>query len=147
MQHLWSVATWEIETSEDDPTSGKRIGAPVTEYSVAIKGKRKDFDGHSEPEEVPLPRELYLLTAWYVHDFLDKMHISFTDPNGRELWYNEPRLRSRGISTKAIHVIPIWRLWYSVDGLYSFTFQFSNDDGRSSETGSFRIVLNRTRRI
>ncbi len=146
MQHLWSAATWEIETSEDDPTSAKRIGEPVSEHYLQIGGRKTKAKRLGYFWEVPLPSALYLLTAWYVHDFLDKLRISFTDPNGRELWYTEPTPPSKGISTKAVHVIPIWHLWYSVDGLYRFSFQFSNDDGRSSEEGSFRIVLNRSGR-
>ena len=145
MQHLWSTATWELqedELSQDEST----IGLPVTILSLDIPGKRKTSRSRPPVRKVALERDLYLLTAWYVHDFLDKLHISLTDPNGRELWYTEPKPTSKGISTRAVHIIPIGQLWYSVDGLYEFTFQFSNDEGRSSEKGSFRIVLNSTGR-
>lgn len=145
MQHLWSAATWELHVNEES-SEESTIGVPVTILSLDIPEKRKLSQSLTPEYEVALDRDLYLLTAWYVHDFLDKLHISFTDPNGRELWYNEPKSRMKGISTRAVHIIPIGHLWYSVDGLYKFTFHFSNNDGRSSEKGSFRIVLNRTRR-
>lgn len=146
MQHLWSVATWEIETGEADPTSVKRISAPLTEYSVVVKRKRDDLGRNSEQVEVPLPRDLYLLTAWYVHDFLDVLNIRFTDPEGQPLWNGTPRSPYQGvISTRALHVIPIRDLWYTIDGVYKFSFYFSNDDGAKSEEGHFKIVLNRRR--
>ncbi len=146
MQHLWSVATWEIETSADDPTSAERIGAPITEYSVVVKGKRDEFERNSESIEIPLTRDLYLLTAWYVHDFLDVLNIRFSDPEGQQLWYSTPRSPYSGvISTRALHVIPISDLWYTIDGVYKFSFYFSNDDGDKSEEGNFKIVLNRRR--
>ena len=132
----------ENENSSDEST----IGVPVTILSLDILERYILSQSPVTVYRVPLARDMYLIAAWYVHDFLDKLHISFTDPNGRELWYNEPKLRSKGISTRALHIIPIGHLWYSVDGVYKFTFHFSNDDGRSSEKGSFGIVLNRSRR-
>ena len=145
MQHLWSAATWEVrvnEESSDDST----IGLPVTILSLDIVGKRKVGQSQPPVHNVALDRDLYLLTAWYVHDFLDKLYISLTDPNGRQLWYTEAKSRSKGILTKAVHILPIRDLRYSVDGLYTFYFHFGNDEGRNSETGSFRIVLNRSGR-
>lgn len=145
MQHLWSAATWELHVNEeliDEST----IGVPVTILSLDVSEKRKVAQSLSPEHKVALERDLYLLTAWYVHDFLDKLYIALTDPSGRELWYTEPKPTSIGISTRAVHIIPIGHLWYSVDGLYEFTFQFSNDDGRSSEKGFFRIVLSAARR-
>ena len=145
MQHLWSVATWEFDLNEE-LAAESTIPLPVTILNLDIF-KRKRVSRFAAPlYQVPLAKDLYLLTAWYVHDFLDILHISCTDPNGRELWYNEPRPTSWGISTKAVHVIPIADLWYTVDGLYRYGFYFRNDDGRRSEEGSFRIVLNNTRR-
>ena len=143
MQHLWSAASWELhidEESHDDST----IGVPVTILTLNIPEKRKTSQAGTPVQKVALDRDLYLLTAWYVHDFLDELYISLTDPNGRQLWYTEAKSRSRGILTKAIHILPIGDLWYSVEGLYTFTFQFGNDDGRKSEIGSFRVVLSRS---
>lgn len=145
MQHLWSAATWELRVNEES-IDESTIGVPATILSLDVSKNRKVAQSVSPDYEVALERDLDLLTAWYVHDFLDKLHIFFTDPNGRELWYTEPKPTSMGISTRAVHIIPIGHLWYSVDGLYQFTFQFSNDDGRSSEKGFFRIVLNNSRR-
>ena len=145
MRHLWSVATWEIEQNLDS-SDESMICMPVSILDLDVV-KRKGLPWRAAPPyKIPLDKDLYLLTSWYVHDFLDKLHISFTDPNGRELWYNEPKPSFWGISTEAVHVIPIADLWYTVDGLYKFTFHFSNDDGGRSESGSFRIVLNRTGR-
>ncbi len=146
MQHLWSTATWELQVNEDSYDEST-IGLPVTILSLDIPEKRKTSQSTIPVHKVALDRDLHLLTAWYVHDFLDELYISFTDPNGRQLWYNEPRPTSKGISTRAVHIIPIGHLWYSLDGLYKFTFQFGNSDGRRSELGSFRIVLNRVRRM
>ena len=90
MQHLWSTATWELginDESHDEST----IGLPVTILSLEIPGKRKTSQSGMPAQMVALDRDLYLLTAWYVHDFLDELYISLTDPNGRQLWYNEPR--------------------------------------------------------
>ena len=145
MRHLWSVATWEIE-QDLDSSDDSMIAVPVSILDLdVIKRKRQPWQA-APVYKIPLAKNLYLLTAWYVHDFLDKLHISFTDPKGRELWYNEPRPSEWGISTKAVHVIPMADLWYTVDGLYKFTLHFSNDDGRRSESGSFRIVLNSNER-
>ena len=141
MQHLWSAATWELQVNEaahDEST----IGVPVTILTLDIPEKRKTSQSGTPVQNVALDRDLYLLTAWYVHDFLDELYISLTDPNGRQLWYTEAKSRSRGILTKAIHILPIGDLWYSVDGLYAFSFQFGNVEGRKSEIGSFRVVLN-----
>lgn len=146
MQHLWSAATWEVHVNEES-SDESTIGLPVTILSLDVVEKRKVGQSQTSVYPIDLERDLHLLTAWYVHDFLDKLHISFIDPNGRELWYNEPKPRSKGISTKAVHIVPIERLWYTVDGLYEFAFHFSNDDGRRSETGRFRIVLNNARRL
>lgn len=141
MQHLWSAATWELQINEESQDEST-IGLPVTILSLDIQGKRKTSQSRPPVRKVALDRDLYLLTAWYVHDFLDELYISLTDPNGRQLWYTEARSRSRGILTKAVHVLPIGDLWYSVDGLYTFSFQFGNDEGRKSQIGSFRVVLN-----
>ena len=145
MQHLWSAATSELQVNEESHDEST-IGVPVTILSLGILEKRKTSQSGIPVHKVALDRDLYLLTAWYVHDFLDELYISLTDPNGRELWYGESRPTSKGISTRAVHIIPIGHLWYSVDGLYKFTFQLGNDDGRRSELGSFRIVLNKARR-
>lgn len=145
MQHLWSAATWELQVNEKS-SDESTIGVPVTILSLDIPEKRKTSQSGIPVQKVALDRDLYLLTAWYVHDFLDKLYISLSDPHGRQLWYTEPKPTSLGISTRAVHAIPIAHLWYSVDGLYKFTFQFGNDDGRKSEMGYFRIVLNRARR-
>ncbi len=115
---------------------------PVTILSFDVPEKRKTSRSRPLVRKVALERDLYLLTAWYVHDFLDELYISLTDPNGRQLWYTEARSKSRGILTKAIHILPIGDLWLSVDGLYTFSFQFGNNEGRKSEIGSFRVVLN-----
>ncbi len=144
MQHLWSAATWELQINEESQDEST-IGLPVTILSLDIQGKRKTSQSRPPVRKVALDRDLYLLTAWYVHDFLDRLHISYTDPNGRQLWYTEPKPRSRGISTEAIHTVPISYLWYSIDGLYTFRFHFSNDDGRRSESGFFKIALNNAR--
>ena len=143
MQHLWSAATWEVRVNEES-SDESTIGVPVTILSLDIPEKRKVSQTQPPVHQVALDRDLYLLTAWYVHDFLDKLYISFTDPNGRQLWYTEAKSRSKGILTKAVHILPIRDLRYSVDGLYTFTFHFGNDEGRNSETGSFRIVPNRS---
>ena len=145
MQHLWSAATRELQENADAIDESK-IAVPVTIFTLDIRAEYIVSQLRAPIHKVPLDRNLYLLTAWYVHDFLDKLHISFTDPNGMQLWYNEPKPRSKGISTRAIHVIPIGHLWFSEDGLYTFSFHFSNDDGYKSEVGSFRIVLNGSRR-
>ena len=145
MQHLWSAATWELQVNAD-AVDDSMIAVPVTILSLDIREEYIESQAREPVYKVPLDMNLYLLTAWYVHDFLDKLRITLTDPNRIQLWYNEPKPKSKGISTRAVHIIPIGHLWYSVDGLYQFTFQFSNDDGYRSEAGSFRIVLNSTRR-
>ena len=145
MQHLWSAATWELQVN-DESHDESTIGLPVTILSLDIPEKRKTSQSVIPIHRVALDRDLYLLTAWYVHDFLDELYISLIDPNGRQLWYTVAKSRSKGISTKALHVIPIRNLRYSTDGLYTFRFQFGNDKGRRSEIGFFRVVLNRARR-
>ena len=148
MRHLWSIATWEVQTNEDEDSSARRIGVPVTEYSLAIGKKRDDIERKTESIQVPLARDLYLLTAWYIHDFLDILNVVLTDPRGQALWQSTPKSPYTGmglISAKAHHVIPISHLWYTVDGLYRFSFYFSNSDGRRSEEGYFKIVLHRER--
>lgn len=109
MQHLWSAATWELHVNEGS-SDESTIGVPVTILSLDIPRKRKASQFQTPVYEIALERDLYLLTAWYVHDFLDKLYISCTDPNGRQLWYNEPKPTSKGISTRAVHVIPIGHL-------------------------------------
>lgn len=145
MQHLWSAATWELQVNAD-AIDESMIAVPATILALDIRAEYIVSQLRAAVYKVPLGMNLYVLTAWYVHDFLDKLHISLTDPNGVELWYNEPKPRSKGISTRAVHVIPIDHLWYSEDGLYTFSLHFSNDDGYKSEAGSFRIALNGSRR-
>ena len=94
MQHLWSVATWEIETHDDDRTSLKKIGAPVAEHFLDINGKPKRS---GEFLEVPLPRDLYLLTAWYVHDFLDVLNVFYTDPDGEPTVVQSASVSAQGV--------------------------------------------------
>lgn len=145
MQHLWSAATWDLQLN-DDAIDESMIAVPVTILTLDIRAEYIVSQSRAPVYKVPLDRNLYLLTAWYVHDFLDKLHISLSDPSGRELWYTEAMSKHKGISTKAIHVLPIRDLWFSVDGLYRFSFHFSNDEGRRSATGTFGIVLNDARR-
>ena len=143
MRHLWSAATWELQV-DDDSHEESMIQIPVSILNLDIEEKYLVSHSPIQVYGVPLSSTLHLLTAWYVHDFLDKLHISLFDPNGRELWYSEPKRKLGGISTRAVHVIPIRNLRYSVDGLYEFAFYFSNDDGGHSETGSFRVAMNKT---
>ena len=119
MQHLWSAATWELQVDED-ASDESMIRVPVTILSLDSSQRRRITQVPIPFYEVPSAKDLFLITVWYVHDFLDRMHISFSDPSGIELWHSEPKPKSKGISTRALDVIPIGHLWYSVDRVYEF---------------------------
>ena len=74
MQHLWSAATWELQENEDS-SEESTIGVPVTIVPLDILEGHIVSELHGPVYEVPLARDMYLLTAWYVHDFLDNMSL------------------------------------------------------------------------
>ena len=141
MLHLWSLATWGIDVTHD---AGKPewIDTPVTRINIGdlSPGEGRNFDGSRWT--VRLPRTLYLLTAWYMDELCEHLYVTCQDPHGitvqrilDELEVEEdlPRLHIAGINLK--------HLWYTVDGIYTFTSAFCYGGLPYQHLGSFRVML------
>ena len=113
MQHLWSVATWNLEITHD---AGRPewIDTPITNYrfrNLASSGLHA-YDG--EKWSVRLPRPLHLLTAWYTDEYCEQLYVTCIDPRGitlrrllRDVGAQEDLPKTQGNRFK-------WNMWQAL---------------------------------
>lgn len=141
MQHLWSLATWNLEITHD-AGEPEWIDTPVTRLALEdiVTPEQSRFDG--EKWIVPLLKPLNLLTAWYMDELCEHLYVTCIDPRGitvhkllHELDVQEdlPKTHLTGI--------PLTDLWYTVDGFYTFTVAYFYGGWPYQQYGSFRLLL------
>ena len=143
MLHLWSLATSGVHITHDAGMA-EWIDKPITEWIIdeVMWNEGKSFDG--EKWTIRLPEYLHLLTAWYMDEYCESLYYTCIDPRGKTLHRNLidqefhedlPRMHIAGISLN--------RLWYTVDGCYTFTFTYFYGGLPYEQLGSFRFRLAR----
>jgi len=139
--HLWSLATFGVDITHD---AGKPewIDAPVTGWTIddLSPSGGHTFDG--ETWTIRLPETMYLLTAWYMDELCEHLYVTCLDPRGKTVWKMLDELEvEENLPRLNIAAVPLTHLWYTVDGLYTFTFAYFYGGLPYQHFGSFRIML------
>ena len=141
MQHLWSVATWD-STITHDAGMPEWIDRPLTEWKFDSRDLigGNPFDGTKCA--IQLPQTLHLVTAWYMDELCEDLYLTCIDPRGITLYRDllEQKFQE-SIPTIKIAGIPLTRLWYTVDGTYTFTFAYFFGGLPYQHLGSYRFRL------
>lgn len=141
MLHLWSVATWNLEVTQD-AGQPEWLDTPITSWTIESleSSAGNSFDG--EKWTVRLSKPLHLLTAWHMDEPCDQLYLTCIDPRGKTLMRLFQDIEPRDdISRILLTSIALPHLWYTEDGLYEFTIAYVFDGLPWQRYGSVRLRL------
>ena len=141
MLHLWSLATRHVDITHD-AGQPEWIDAPITNYTIDSLSASEGHHFDGEKWTIRLPRDLRLMTAWYIDELCEQLLFTCIDPNGITLFRQLHDLEFReDIPRLSVHGLPLAHLWYTVTGVYAFTFNLCYDGLPYQRSGSFRLLL------
>ena len=143
MKHLWSLATWGMNITHDAGMP-EWIDKPVTEWIIDNLTLNDENSFDDNKWIIRLPEPLHLLTAWYMDELCEDLYFTCLDPHGITLHRNLLKQKfQESIPTIKIAGIPLTHLWYTVDGIYTFTFTYFYGGLPYEHFGSFCFRLAR----
>ena len=138
---MWTVLTWD-RTITHDAGLPEWIDTPLSELSLEELAPRTDIHLDGEMLAPRLAQPLYLFTTWFLDEVFDQLYMSIIDPRGITL-HRELRNTTVDVELPSVHMksIPLHQLWYTSEGLYTFSVAYSYKGFPCQRIGSCLVYL------